>query len=180
MEDSTGQKRDEVVRRQDDLEIEENMQAQRRLWKFQRVGRGVALLILVLSVAGVFGRGPLSSHVLESGGSSVAYERIAHRDAPQVLRFKVPLRLAEAGKLQLVIGSETFSRLRLEQIVPEPSTAMLGPHGTVFLFDVTTAPASGGHVELSFALEATQVGLHEEHFSIANGPTLALSQLVLP
>lgn len=180
MEDSTGQKRDEVVRRVDDLEIAENMQAQRRLWKFQRVGRIVAVLILALSVAGVFGDGPLSSHVLESGGSSVAYERITHRDAPQVFRFKVPIALAEAGKLQVAIASDTFARLRLEQIVPEPSTATLGPTGTVYQFDVTTAPASSGHVELSFAAEATQVGVHEEHFSIANGPTLALLQLVLP
>jgi hypothetical protein len=130
------QERDEIVTRHGDLEIEENMGAQRRLWRIQRIGRVIAVLLLALGLAGAFGGGPLSHHSASSGGCSVEYERIGYRATPQEYRFKLAPEVARPGKVRVSFDTEALSRMQLEQIVPEPTTTRLKADGILFEFDV--------------------------------------------
>jgi hypothetical protein len=173
----SGQERDENVTRHGDLEIEENMEAQRRLWKVQRVGRAVAVLILVLGLAGAFGGGPLSQNTVSSGGCSVEYERITYRDTPQLYRFKLAPEVARPGRVQVFIDNEALSRMQFEQMVPAPATTRLTADGALFEFEV--GEGEGGR-ELRFSFQADAIGVKTTHLGIGSCPALHLKQLFLP
>jgi hypothetical protein len=171
------QERDEIVRRHGDLELEENMEAQRRLWTIQRIGRAIALLLLALGLAGAFGGGPLSHHTASSGGCSVEYERIGYRATPQEYRFKLAPEVARSGKIRVSFDTEALSPLRLEQIVPEPTTTRLKADGILFEFDVEEGE---GHRELRFLFQSDVAWMHTTRIDIESCPTLRLEQLFLP
>jgi hypothetical protein len=173
----TEQKRDEIITRHGDLEIEENMVAQRRLWRIQRVARVVVLLILALSLAGVLGGGPLSHHTASSEGCSLEYERIGYRDTPQVYRFKLAPEVVRSGKVRVSFDNEALSRLNLEQIVPEPGTTRLTPDGILFEFEVEEGE---GQRELRFIFQSDAAGLHTTRIDVERCPTIRLKQLFLP
>jgi hypothetical protein len=171
------QDRDENVTRHGDLEIEENMQAQRRLWKVQRAGRVVAGLILLLGLAGAFGGGPLSRNTVSSGGCSVEYERIAYRDTPQVYRFKLAPEVVRTKRLRVSFDNEALSRVMFEQVVPEPATTRLMADGVLFEFEVEEG--EGGR-ELRFGFQSDAVGRHTTRIGIEGCPALHLKQFFLP
>jgi hypothetical protein len=171
------QERDEIVTRHGELEIEENMEAQRRLWKVQRVGRAVAALILALGLAGAFGGGPLSHQTASSGGCSLEYERIGYRDTPQAYHLKLAPEVARAGKVRVLLDNEALSRMQFEQFVPAPALTRLTAEGTLFEFEVE---AGEGQRELRFVFQSDAAGLQTTRIDIESCPTLRLKQLFLP
>ncbi len=177
MSDPIDQEREEVVKRHGDLEIEENMTFQRRLWKVQRVVRAIALLILAIALAGGLGGGPLSHATASQGGSSIEYERIAYRDTPQTYRLKVTRELAPSGKARVWFDRETLRRMKLTGIVPEPGGTTLADNRTIFEFDVE---AEEGSFEILFEFSTDLAGMHRARFGIESGPTLEFRQLFLP
>ncbi len=177
MPDTPDQEREEIVQRHGDLEIEDNMKAQRRLWKIQRVVRTLALLILVLALAGAFGGGPLSHGKAVQGGSSIEYERIAYRDTPQTYRLQVTKELAPSGKARVWWEQEASRRVTLEQVVPEPGRTTLAAGRMIFEFEVE---AEQGPFEIQFEFSSGDVGVHPSRIGIEGGPTLEFTQFVLP
>ncbi|HEX8818821.1 MAG TPA: hypothetical protein VF794_02755 [Archangium sp.] len=171
------QERDEIVTRHGDLEIEENMGAQRRLWKIQRAGRAVAVLILALGLAGAFGGGPLSHQTASSGGCSIEYERIGYRDTSQAYRLKLSSEVARSGKVRVSLDNEALSRMQLDQIVPEPAMTRLTADGTLFEFEVE---AGEGQREIRFVFQSEAAGLQTTRIDIESCPTIRLEQLFLP
>ena len=177
MPDTPDQEREETVQRHGDLELEDSMKAQRRLWKVQRVVRAIALVILALGLAGAFGGGPLSHGRAEQGGSSIEYERIAYRDTPQTYRLQVTKELAPSGKARIWLDRETSRRVMLDQIVPEPGRTTLAADRMIFEFEVE---ADQGPFEILFELSADEAGVHASRMGLEGGPTLEFKQLVLP
>ncbi len=153
------------------------MQAQRRLWKVQRAGRVVAVLILLLGLAGAFGGGPLSRNTVSSGGCSVEYERIAYRDTPQVYRFKLAPEVVRTKRLRVSFDNEALSRVMFEQVVPAPATTRLMADGALFEFEVEEG--EGGR-ELRFGFQSDAVGRHTTRIGIEGCPALHLKQFFLP
>jgi hypothetical protein len=175
--DTLDQEREEIVKRHGDLEIEESMKAQRRLWKVQRVVRVIALVILALALAGVLGGGPLSHGRAEQGGNSLEYERIAYRDTPQTYRLQVTKELASSGKARVWWDRETSRRVKVDQIVPEPGRTTLAADRMIFEFEVE---AEQGPFELQFEFSSNEAGVHASRIGIEGGPTLEFKQLILP
>jgi hypothetical protein len=175
--DTLDQEREELVHRHGDLEIEDNMKAQRRLWKVQRVVRAIALVIMALALAGVFGGGPLSHGRAVQGGNSIEYERIAYRDTPQTYRLQVTKELAPSGKARVWWEQEASRRVKLEQVVPEPGRTTLAAGRMIFEFEVE---AEQGPFEIQFEFSSDEVGVHASRIGIEGGPTLEFTQLVLP
>jgi hypothetical protein len=175
--DPVDQEREEVVKRHGDLEIEENMTFQRRLWKVQRVIRTIALLILALGLAGGLGDGPLSHATASQGGSSIEYERIAYRDTSQVYRLRITREMAPSGKARVWFDLETLRRMKLTELVPEPGRTILAADRTIFEFDVE---AEAGPLEVLFEFSPNVAGVHRARIGIESGPTLEFKQLFLP
>jgi hypothetical protein len=176
MADAGDQAHDEPITRHGDLEIEEDLEAQRSLWRVQRVVRPLALSVLVLALAGGLGRGPLSGATVTRDGLSVRYERIAHRDSPQTYRLTLAEDLAASGTVSLWLDRRTLRAMRPRRVLPEPVRSRIGADRTTFVFDVDPE----GGLEILLELEPDAVGLHRSTLGVAGGPTVSLGQLLLP
>ena len=177
MPDTLDQEREEIVQRHGDLEIEENMKAQRRLWKIQRVVRAIALVILALGLAGAFGGGPLSHASASQGGSSLQYERIAYQHTPQTYHLSVGRESAPSGKVRLWFDRETLKKMKLDQVVPEPTGTALAADRLILEFK---AEGEQGPFEILFEFDANEAGVNTARIGIESGPTFEFKQLVLP
>jgi hypothetical protein len=169
-------RRDQVVRRHGDLQIVEDLSAHRRIWKAQRVGRALGVVILMLGLAGLFGAGPLSRGTVGDGGSSIEYDRIGYRDAPQTYVLRLARGVARSGKARIWWDGAALTRMRLAQIVPEPAATRLASGRSTFEFDV----GEGEGLEVSIEYESIVIGVHTALVGIEGGPTFRLKQVFLP
>ncbi len=177
MQDKLNGEREEVVKRHGDLEIEESMRAQRLLWKTQRIARALAVLLLVLGVAGLFGGGPLSHARTSSGGHALDYERVGYRDSPQVYRLELASEVARDGKVRVWFDRGTLGRMKLGEIIPQPDRSVVAADRVIFEFELEGA---SGPVEFLFDFEPTAIGNHTARIGIENGPTFEPAQFFLP
>lgn len=58
----------EPIRRVGELEIEEDLDFQRRMWRLQQIGWALLVLVVVAALLGLFGKGPLSRAVASRVG----------------------------------------------------------------------------------------------------------------
>jgi hypothetical protein len=77
--------------RDDGLQITEDLDFQHRIWKLQRIGWAVMVLLILAAVLGLFGRGILSRAVVTDaqGQLSVEYSRFARFQAPVELVVRI-------------------------------------------------------------------------------------------
>jgi hypothetical protein len=169
-------RRDEVSRRHGDLQIVEDLSAHRRIWKVQKVGRALGVVILILGLAGLFGAGPLSKGTVDDGGSSIEYDRIGYRDAPQTYVLRLARGAARSGKARIWLDGAALARMRLAQVVPEPAGTRLAGGRTTFEFDV----GEGERIEVAIEYESIVFGVHTALVGIEGGPTFRLKQVFLP
>jgi hypothetical protein len=169
-------RRDEVVRRHGDLQIVEDLSAHRRIWKAQKVGRALGVVILILGLAGLFGAGPLSKGTVSDGANSIEYDRIGYRDAPQTYVIRLARGVARSGKARIWWEGAALARMRLAQIVPEPAGTRLAGGRTTFEFDV----AEGEGLEVAIEYQSIVIGVHAALVGIEGGPTFRIKQVFLP
>jgi hypothetical protein len=103
-----------------DYPIQEDMPLQSRMWTAERVGwYGLCLLILA-SLAGLFGSGPLSttSSTSENGTLSVQYEMFERNGASS--EMVISAKADKDNKVWLVVDGDLLQFFTLEGIQPEP------------------------------------------------------------
>jgi hypothetical protein len=169
--------REEVVQRHGDLEIEESMRAQRRLWKVQRAARVLALLLMALGVAGLFGGGPLSHATVSHEGFTLEYERVAYRDTPQTYRLRLAGDVAAGETVRIWVDRETAGRMKLEGVVPEPERSVLAGDRLILEFP---RGEGGGQREVLLDFQSNVAGHHTARLGVEGGPTFEAAQLFLP
>ena len=127
-----------------DLEISEDLEYQRRAWRFQRIGWIVIGLVLVGALLGVFGKGPLSRSVAADPRNRIAveYDRIARYESPfrLVIHFQPIPESSQTARLW--IDRQYARSLKLEQITPEADRAELTGDGFVYVFHVSAGQPS--------------------------------------
>ncbi len=169
--------REEVVQRHGDLEIEESMRAQRRLWKVQRVARMLALLLMALAVAGLFGDGPLSHATASRDGHALEYERVGYRDTPQTYRLRLGGDVTAGETVRIWLDWETVARMKLEGVVPEPERTVLASDRLILEF---TRGEVGGQREILLDFQPNVSGHHTARLGVEGGPEFEVAQLFLP
>src|ERR1700683_711381 len=78
---------DSVARVNDEVAVGEDLDFQRKWWRFENAAWVVFTLIIVLDLAGLFGRGPIAKAERRSadGTIDVQYERIERSYLPSML-----------------------------------------------------------------------------------------------
>jgi hypothetical protein len=86
--------------------IEEDMRLQRHVWRFERIGWVVLLVVIALTLGGLFSKGPLSSVEVSTpdGNLSVKYERFNRNGAGDDMIIRSTGRPNE--QRDLVLGKE--------------------------------------------------------------------------
>ncbi|WP_028239380.1 hypothetical protein [Stutzerimonas azotifigens] len=154
--------------------IREDMTLQQRLWKTERVGWYLILLILVLALAGLFSTGPLSrvNAQTPSGQLAVDYQRFERLGASSDMRLTI--RGSPGETLWLTLDGALLERFALESIQPEP--ALAEGAGSGMRLQLTLG---GDSATLNLTLRPNGVGPARSRAQL-RGETLDISQFVYP
>ena len=112
------------------LEIDEDMNFQRREWTVERWFWLLLCLILACAVLGVFGGGPLSwTSVADSAGTMrVEYDRMQRVSAPGRINVSISAAAISSDGIALEVNSDFTDAMEITAIQPQPfhSVAIAG------------------------------------------------------
>jgi hypothetical protein len=154
------------------LQIEKDLEFQRREWAMQRAGWWGLMAFIAAALFGVFGGGLLSNARAGAEGSAlwIDYERFLRVGA--TARLFVHLGPApDGGSQELRINREYFESLRVERIVPEPEQTVIGASEVTMVF-----PPSREASLVIFEVQPLKVGPLSARISTKQVQTPAFTQ----
>jgi hypothetical protein len=168
---------DTVPKVNNEVAVGEDVEFQRRWWKFERTVWIVFVVFVLLDIAGVFGRGPAAKAHLSTndGAIDVTYERIERTGTPSVLTVKFGEAAIRKSEIQLWASEDLVTKLGNKQIAPQPASSTIGNAGLHYTFPATTQPAAA-----VFSLQPSAPGLYRLTLRTPNSPELNLKIFVMP
>jgi hypothetical protein len=160
-----------------DVAVGEDLQFQRRWWKFERAVWFFFLLILIANLLGAFGRGWLAKAQRTDAAHTVTldYERIERASTPSIMTFRFTSAAIHDGKIQLFVSEDLIKPLGSQRISPQPETSTLGNGGITYLFPVTQTPATA-----EIQLQPSFPGTHHFRIQVGGGQPIEGNILVVP
>lgn len=152
---------DNISKVEDDLAVGEDLEFQRRWWRFERAVWWIFVLTIVLDLAGVFGRGPLAKagDKTADGAMNLRYERFERFETPSILTIHFGPAAVRNGRIQLWVNDEVIKGLGNQRIIPEPQSSVLAEGGILYTF-----PVGRGSDSIEFALQPSSPGI--KHFTL--------------
>ncbi len=160
------------------LEIEEDLPAQRRIWRFERIGWAALTLFVIGGLVGAFGGGSLSRAEARdaSGRLAVRFERFARADTPTTLEIRV-VAAQHSEPLWVHLSKDYFEAARVDRVVPEPERTLVTQDAVRFGFDSNRA---GESALIIVTLTPNQFGRIQGSLGLAGGPAVDFVQIVYP
>lgn len=119
--------------------VGEDEKFQRRYWAAQRVGWTLLALLLLASLAGLFGPGLVGrSHAADSASRlRVEYERFERAHAESSLQIETGAGAAQNGEARVWLSREFLDRVQIHQITPEPASVETAGGRVAYVFRVS-------------------------------------------
>ncbi|WP_415769303.1 hypothetical protein [Pseudomonas sp. LB3P38] len=159
-----------------DYPVREDMAYQVKVWRFERWGWCGLVLVVLLALAGVFSRGPLS--IQESRGIdgklTVKYE-LFHRNGSSN-PMKISVIGAPDSTVELELDGGLMEGFSIETMQPEPVRSSSAGRG-IKLWLQTDAQ---GRASIYLTLRGDGLGLFSTSLKSPGAQTLNLHQFVLP
>ena len=165
------------LRRIGDLEIDQDLDLQRREWRVEKIAWTCFGLVLLAGLLGLLGSGPLADDVAGEEGSGlwVEYPRLARHFAPE--RMRVHVARTGARETRVWIDREYHEALEIERITPEPDGVEDLPDRVVYSF----RPVDGaGALAVELRFEFTGVGWVRAQLGAVDGASVTFHHLVYP
>ncbi|MBW4037294.1 MAG: hypothetical protein HIU91_00205 [Acidobacteria bacterium] len=168
---------DSVPKVDEKIAVGENLEFQRKWWRFERVIWSVFLVILVCDVLGLFGRGWLSKAKLVSddGELTLNYERMERSDTPSIMTLHFSEQAIHDGRVKIFVGRTILGPLGAQRISPQPVVSAIGEGGITYTFAATEAPAV-----VQIALKPSFPGPHKFTMRMEDGRPVEGSVFVFP
>jgi hypothetical protein len=149
---------DTVAKVGNELAVGEDLEFQRKWWKFEKIAWGFFVLLVLLDVAGVFGRGPAAkAHTVSTNRlMNVNYERIERFSTPSILTVHFSPDAVQDGKIYLWVSDSVVTKLGNQRVIPQPSASVTGNGGIFYTFLAAPLPNS-----VEFALEPAGPGVSQ-------------------
>ena len=162
-----------------DLEINQDLNFEKRSWKAERVAWAMAALILVAALLGFLGPGPLGKTTAASVDKSISleYYRIVRDQAPVEWRLQIDGKLVKEGELRLWVDRRFAEAIGTRQIDPEPESVEIDEERFVYAFKALKAPPV---IKVFFRFEPNKIGKTPARLGVVDGPAVAFSQFYLP
>ena len=157
------------------LEIEEDLQFQRKEWIFQRIGVAAIGVFVLAALLGLTGMGGPLSHASagERGGALyVEYERVVRRGAKATMRLHV--HSDPPGFIQFWVSAPYLEHVIVDSVAPVPQTVTV--EGARHLY---TVRAASPDVVVTVEVEHQTSGRLAGEIGIVGGATVQFSQLSL-
>lgn len=164
-----------------DLLDEQDLAFEHRQYRVQRTCWWLSLAVVTGTLAGVFGKGPLSGAEAVSANAELAvrYQRICRDKSPDELRFSFRPAAGSSEGTILAISAEYLSALDVRGIMPPPNRSEIAGHEVFFYF--AAGPSSAVH-DVVMRFKHDQAGVIEGAARFPNRPgsDVIIRQYVLP
>jgi hypothetical protein len=144
-----------------ELDLDEDIAQQRTMWRLERIGWGLMVLVTLATLAGFTGHGPFSERTAGStdAGFTVAYNRFERYAAPSLLT--VYLGDDVGAETRVRVSQDFLRRVEVLRVDPQPERVELDAEYLTYVFTTTAPgmivfhyePARAGHVEIGIGLE---------------------------
>lgn len=156
--------------------VDEDIALQRRIWRLERVGWYLMLLIVVLTLCGLFSHGVLSSQTVttQQQDLSVEYQRF-HRNG--AVDSMVIHSYGEPGRPHtLVISHSMMKGFSIESMQPQPTRSA----GTREGLRLTLPADAHGESTLYLSWRSGGVGFVAGEIALDGGGRVAVTQFIYP
>lgn len=168
---------DDVARVDGAVAVGEDLDFQRRWWRFEKGIWIFFVLILLADLSGLLGRGPLANAEKQTGDGTlrIKYERVLRENTSSILTVLPEGTALAGGKLHLFVSDSIVKQLGAQRIIPQPLTSTVGNGGVTYDF-----PAAGTPVTVQFELKPSFIGTHTFTIATPGGESVQAKSLVLP
>lgn len=166
----------QTIPRVGSLEIDQDLDLERRQWVIQRIVWFLILLVLIAGLLGAFGGGWLSGGSATAGPLTVTYERLARERAPAGLQISIAPEAVANGEATIWINNAYLDVTTIQQMVPEPAEMTSGEDRTFFRFLI----AGSGPGEITLQTEPSEPGGKTGQIGVLDGPEITFDQFVYP
>lgn len=156
------------------LEIDEDLQFQRKEWFFQRIGVALLVLFVLAALLGYTGMGgPMSrGQAGEPGGPlHVEYERYVRRGGLSTV--KLHLR-SVPGDVRFWVAAPYFEHVRIDSVAPTPELVSVETDRHVYLIR-----SGSSDVTVTLTVEHEAFGTLDAEIGLVDGPSVRFSQLAI-
>ncbi|MBT2339887.1 MULTISPECIES: hypothetical protein [Pseudomonas] len=156
--------------------VREDMAYQLKVWRFERVGWYVLVLLVILTLLGLFSRGPLSSRDVQSrdGTLGVEYEMF-HRngsDNPMIIHLEGP----PNAVLEVELGGDWLEGFNVEALQPQPLRSAGAGKGMKFWVQADAQ----GQANLYLSVLGTGLGTYHSRIAMPGGAAVSFDQFIFP
>ena len=159
-----------------DYPVREDMAYQVKVWRFERWGWYVLVLLVALGLCGMFSRGPLSSRDVHGsdGKLRVQYE-VFHRNGstnPMVISVVG----APDAMVEIELSGDVLDGFSIETMLPQPGLASSAGDGMKLWLQADAQ----GRANLYITLRGDGLGQFSTQVSSPGAAPVALNQFILP
>lgn len=175
--DETRPIEDSVPKINDELAVGSDLGFQQRWERLETIIWIFFVIFLLLSLAGLFGRGPLSkvSRKAPDASMEIDYERFERFSTPSVLTVKINPASIRDGQVQLWVSDSLVKPLGNQRVIPQPARSELSQGGIIYTF-----PASETSASIEFQTQPSAIGKSELKMRIPGSAEVDLSVYVMP
>lgn len=168
---------DSVPKVDDEIAVGEDLDFQRRWWRFEKIVWAVFLIVIACDLAGLFGRGWLAKAQASTPDKAltVEYDRIERANTPSTMTLRFGAAAIRGGHVQLYLSDSVVHDLGAQRIAPQPATSTPGQGGISYVIPVTTAPAA-----VQVQLQPSAPGRYTFKVQLADTAPITRRVLVLP
>ena len=156
--------------------VREDMAYQLKVWRFERCGWYMVVLLVVLGLAGLFSRGLLSTRDVrsEDGRVRVQYEMFHRNGSTNSMNISVSG--APESTVELELAGEILEGFSIETLQPEPARARSSGQGIRLWLQTDTQ----GQADLFITLRGDGLGLFHSRIVLPGTNDVRLAQFIFP
>lgn len=156
--------------------IRENMSYQMKIWRFERFGWYVLVLLMFFGLIGLFSRGLLSSRDVRSADGHIRVEyEMFHRNG-SMNSMKVSINAKPETQIELDLSGEMLEGFSIESLQPEPLRSRSLSKG----MRLWVQADNQGQANLYLTLRGDGLGFFRSHVTTPGSPGVTLNQFIFP
>ncbi len=167
------------IHRVDGLEIDQDLDFQRRTWRAQRAGWTVMVILALAALLGLLGPGPLSNSTAGNRNAALwlEFHRFIRYQAPTHLRIHLRPAIKDRDRVRVWFNRDYLEAFQIQAMTPPPESVEVRGRWLIYVFRVfePSQPTA-----IMFYVEPEKFGSISGSIGLGNGSLLTFSQFVYP
>lgn len=152
-----------------DIQIEEDLDFQRKEWRVERVGWIIMAAIIALAVLGLFGGAGIflrTTNGTPGTGIWVSFDRFIRFKSPSQLSIYMNPELDGSGKTSFWIDRKYLAKIQINNISPQPVEVEVEENRLTYHFTVSRSDLP---IEVIFDITADDIGRNNGRMGMGQG-----------